>query len=157
MAKTTTSKTQKTDVAKKPTVAAAKPAVTEKVETVAEVKTDATTVEKAESQEDSKPAVTEKVETVAEVKTDATTVEKAESQEDSKPAVTEKPEQKDESGLPFKVNSDGTVNVWSKKRAGRSVTGSTGEVITFDDEGFAKVKLEDALHFKDVPGFSFTK
>lgn len=59
MAKTTTSKTQKTDVAKKPTVAAAKPAVTEKVETVAEVKTDATTVEKAESQEDSKPAVTE--------------------------------------------------------------------------------------------------
>lgn len=127
MAKTTTSKTQKTDVAKKPTVAAAKPAVTEKVETVAEAKTDATTVEKAESQEDSKPA------------------------------VTEKPEQKDESGLPFKVNSDGTVNVWSAKRAGRSVTGSTGEVITFDDEGFAKVKLEDALHFKDVPGFSFTK
>lgn len=127
MAKTTTSKTQKTDVAKKPTVAAAKPAVTEKVETVAEAKTDATTVEKAESQEYSKPA------------------------------VTEKPEQKDESGLPFKVNSDGTVNVWSVKRAGRSVTGSTGEVITFDDEGFAKVKLEDALHFKDVPGFSFTK
>lgn len=127
MAKTTTSKTQKTDVAKKPTVAADKPAVTEKVETVAEVKTDATTVEKAESQKDSKPAVTEKV------------------------------EQKDESGLPFKVNSDGTVNVWSVKRAGRSVTGSTGEVVTFDDEGFAKVKLEDALHFKDVPGFSFTK
>lgn len=127
MAKTTTSKTQKTDVAKKPTVAAAKPAVTEKVETVAEVKTDATTVEKAESQEDSKPA------------------------------VTEKPEQNDENGLPFKVNSDGTVNVWSVKRAGCSVTGSTGEVITFDDEGFAKVKLEDALHFKDVPGFSFTK
>lgn len=127
MAKTTTSKTQKTDVAKKPTVAAAKPTVTEKVETVAEVKTDATTVEKAESQEDSKPA------------------------------VTEKPEQNDENGLPFKVNSDGTVNVWSVKRAGRSVTGSTGEVITFDDEGFAKVKLEDALHFKDVPGFSFTK
>jgi len=127
MAKTTTSKTQKTDVAKKPTVAAAKPAVTEKVESVAEAKTDATTVEKAESQEDSKPA------------------------------VTEKPEQNDENGLPFKVNSDGTVNVWSVKRAGRSVTGSTGEVITFDDEGFAKVKLEDALHFKDVPGFSFTK
>jgi hypothetical protein len=126
MEKTTTSKTQKTDVAKKPTVSADKPAVTEKVETVAEVKTDATTVEKAESQEDSKPAVTENKE-------------------------------EDKSGLPFKVNSDGTVNVWSVKRAGRSVTGSTGEVVTFDDEGFAKVKLEDALHFKDVPGFSFTK
>jgi hypothetical protein len=124
MEKTTTSKTQKTDVAKKPTVSAAKPAVTEKVETVAEAKTDATTVEKAESQEDSKPAVTENKE-------------------------------EDKSGLPFKVNSDGTVNVWSVKRAGRSVTGSTGDVITFDDKGFAKVKLEDALHFKDVPGFSF--
>lgn len=125
MAKTTTSKTQKTDVAIKPTVAA------------------------------EKPAVTEKVETVAEAKTDATTVEKAESQEAEKPAVTEKAEQKNAGGLPFKVNSDGTVNVWSEKRAGRSVTGSTGEVVTFDDKGFAKVKLEDALHFKEVPGFSF--
>ena len=125
MAKTTTSKTQKTDVAIKPTVAA------------------------------EKPAVTEKVETVAEAKTDATTVEKAESQEAEKPAVTEKTEQKNADGLPFKVNSDGTVNVWSEKRAGRSVTGSTGEVVTFDDKGFAKVKLEDALHFKEVPGFSF--
>lgn len=124
MEKTTTSKTQKTDVAKKPTVSAAKPAVTEKVETVAEAKTDATTVEKAESQEAKKTAVTENKE-------------------------------EDKSGLPFKVNSDGTVNVWSVKRAGRSVTGSTGDVITFDDKGFAKVKLEDALHFKDVPGFSF--
>lgn len=95
MAKTTTSKTQKTDVAIKPTVAA------------------------------------------------------------EKPAVTEKTEQKNAGGLPFKVNSDGTVNVWSEKRAGRSVTGSTGEVVTFDDKGFAKVKLEDALHFKEVPGFSF--
>lgn len=99
-------------------------------------------------------AVTEKVDTVAEAKTDATTVEKAESQE-AEDAVTEKPEQNNKDGLPFKVNSDGTVNVWSEKRAGRSVTGSTGEVVTFDDKGFAKVKLEDALHFKEVPGFSF--
>jgi len=123
MARVTTSKTQKTDVATKPTVAA-------------------------------ENAVTEKVDTVAEAKTDATTVEKAESQE-AENAVTEKPEQNNKDGLPFKVNSDGTVNVWSEKRAGRSVTGSTGEVVTFDDKGFAKVKLEDALHFKEVPGFSF--
>lgn len=123
MARVTTSKTQKTDVATKPTVAA-------------------------------ENAVTEKVDAVAEAKTDATTVEKAESQE-AENAVTEKPEQNNKDGLPFKVNSDGTVNVWSEKRAGRSVTGSTGEVVTFDDKGFAKVKLEDALHFKEVPGFSF--
>ena len=72
-----------------------------------------------------------------------------------KPAVTAKKEEENKDGLPFRVNSDGTVNVWSEKRAGRSVTGSTGEVVTFDDKGFAKVKLEDALHFKDIPGFSF--
>ena len=123
MARVTTSKTQKTDVAK-PSTVAAENAVTEKVDAVAEAKTDATTEEKAESQE-------------------------------AENAVTEKPEQNNKDGLPFKVNSDGTVNVWSEKRAGRSVTGSTGEVVTFDDKGFAKVKLEDALHFKEVPGFSF--
>lgn len=95
MARTATSKTQKTDVAKKPTVAA------------------------------------------------------------EKTAVTEKAEQKNADGLPFKVDSDGTVNVWSVKRAGRKVTGSTGDVITFDEKGFAKVKLEDARRFKEVQGFSF--
>ena len=99
-----------------------------------------------------KSAATEKGTTVAEVKTDATTVE--EPQEEKK-VVAEKTEGKDTNGLPFKVNSDGTVNVWSVQRAGRAVTGSTGEVVTFDEKGFAKVKLEDALHFKNVPGFSF--
>ena len=70
--------------------------------------------------------------------------------------TTEKEVKKtDGNGLPFNVNPDGTVEVWSKKRAGRSVIGASGEVITFDDKGFAKVKLEDALHFKEVPGFSF--
>ena len=58
-------------------------------------------------------------------------------------------------GLPFEVDSDGMVNVWSAKRAGRAVVGSTGEVVSFDEKGFAKVRLEDALHFKEVPGFSF--
>lgn len=95
-------------------------------------------------------AVTEKVDTVAEAKTDATTVDNAKPQEAEKEAEAEK-----SNGLPFKVNPDGTVNIWSIQRAGRAVTGSTGEVVTFDDKGFAKVKLEDALHFKEVPGFSF--
>ena len=95
-------------------------------------------------------AVTEKVDTVAEAKTDATTVDNAKPQEAEKKAEAEK-----SNGLPFKVNPDGTVNIWSVQRAGRAVTGSTGEVVTFDDKGFAKVKLEDALHFKEVPGFSF--
>lgn len=64
-------------------------------------------------------------------------------------------EKTENGGFPFKTNEDGTVNVWSAKRAGRSVFGSTGEVVTFDEKGFARVKVEDALHFKEVPGFSF--
>ena len=60
-------------------------------------------------------------------------------------------------GFPFKVNEDGTVNIWSAKRAGRAVTGATGDIVKFDEKGFAKVKLDDALHFKDVPGFSFSE
>lgn len=58
------------------------------------------------------------------------------------------------SGLPFTVK-DGLVIVVSVKRAGKSVIGSSGDVIKFDDKGVATVKLEDALHFQKIPGFEF--
>lgn len=58
-------------------------------------------------------------------------------------------------GFRFNVSSDGLVEVISEKRAGKSVTGATGDIITFDDKGYAKVKLEDAAHFSQIPGFSF--
>ena len=58
-------------------------------------------------------------------------------------------------GFRFNVSADGLVEVISEKRAGKSVTGATGDIITFDDKGYAKVKLEDAVHFSQVPGFSF--
>ena len=60
-----------------------------------------------------------------------------------------------ESGLPFTVGSDGLVEVVSIKRAGKSVCGTTGEIVTFDENGKAKVSIEDALHFQQVPGFDF--
>ena len=66
-----------------------------------------------------------------------------------------KQEPKTGTGFKFNVSSDGFVEVISEKRAGKSVTGATGEIITFDDKGYAKVKLEDAVHFSQVPGFSF--
>lgn len=66
-----------------------------------------------------------------------------------------KQEPKTDTGFQFNVSSDGFVEVISEKRAGKSVTGVTGEIITFDDKGYAKVKLEDAIHFSQVPGFSF--
>ena len=66
-----------------------------------------------------------------------------------------KQEPKTGTGFQFNVSSDGFVEVISEKRAGKSVTGATGEIITFDDKGYAKVKLEDAMHFSQVPGFSF--
>ena len=58
-------------------------------------------------------------------------------------------------GFQFNISPDGLVEVISEKRAGKSVTGATGDIITFDDKGYAKVKLEDAVHFSQVPGFSF--
>ena len=66
-----------------------------------------------------------------------------------------KQEPKTGTGFQFNVSSDGFVEVISEKRAGKSVTGATGDIITFDDKGYAKVKLEDAIHFSQVPGFSF--
>lgn len=96
-----------------------------------------------------KTAATDKV---AETKTTVNeTVKKPETQ-----VVKQTEKEKNTGGLPFSINSDGTVNVWSTQRAGRSVTGSTGEVVTFDNKGFAVVKLEDALYFLKVAGFSFS-
>lgn len=66
-----------------------------------------------------------------------------------------KQEPKTGTGFQFNVSPDGLVEVISEKRAGKSVTGATGDIITFDDKGYAKVKLEDAVHFSQVPGFSF--
>lgn len=48
---------------------------------------------------------------------------------------------------------DGLVEVISKCRAGKAVYGTTGEIVRFDKDGRALVKLEDALHFKKIPGF----
>lgn len=58
-------------------------------------------------------------------------------------------------GFRFNVSADGLVEVISERRAGKSVTGATGDIITFDNKGIAKVKLEDAVHFSHAPGFSF--
>lgn len=62
--------------------------------------------------------------------------------------------EENKSGLPFTVK-DGLVEVVSKKRAGKSVYGATGKIVTFDADGKATVELADALHFKNVPGFEF--
>ena len=75
--------------------------------------------------------------------------------DDDDPEKVKQQEPKTGTGFKFNVSSDGFVEVISEKRAGKSVTGATGEIITFDDKGYAKVKLEDAIHFSQVPGFSF--
>ena len=78
-----------------------------------------------------------------------------ETDDDDDPEKVKQQEPKTGTGFQFNVSSDGFVEVISKKRAGKSVTGATGDIITFDDKGYAKVKLEDAVHFSQVPGFSF--
>ena len=75
--------------------------------------------------------------------------------DDDDPEKVKQQEPKTGTGFQFNVSSDGFVEVISEKRAGKAVTGATGEIITFDDKGYAKVKLEDAMHFSQVPGFSF--
>ena len=53
----------------------------------------------------------------------------------------------------IKTDSDGLVCVVSKKRAGKSVIGTTGDIVTFDKDGIAKCKKEDAEHFLKIPDF----
>jgi hypothetical protein len=119
-------------------------------------------VEKPKAAESPKATAAEKVSTAtmakdetekAEVKTESVKEEvKAETQE-----AETKNEEKDESksGLPFSVGSDGLVTVMSEKRAGKSVIGVTGDVVTFDKDGIAKARVEDALHFQRIPDFTF--
>ena len=130
MAKTVTSKNQKTVVADKSTVAATQEAVA--TEEVAAMENGTVDVEAQE--------------------VEATTTETTE-------IIGTDPDGTDagntESGLPFTVGSDGLVEVVSIKRAGKSVCGTTGEIVTFDENGKAKVSIEDALHFQQVPGFDF--
>lgn len=130
MAKTVTSKNQKTVVADNSTVAATQEAVA--------------TEEVAAMENGTVDAEAQKVE--------ATTTETTE-------IIGTDPDGADagntESGLPFTVGSDGLVEVVSIKRAGKSVCGTTGEIVTFDENGKAKVSIEDALHFQQVPGFDF--
>mgnify|MGYP001746170945 FL=1 len=130
MAKTVTSKNQKTVVADNSTVAATQEAVA--TEEVAAMENGTVDVEAQE--------------------VEATTTETTE-------IIGTDPDGTDagntESGLPFTVGSDGLVEVVSIKRAGKSVCGTTGEIVTFDENGKAKVSIEDALHFQQVPGFDF--
>ena len=130
MAKTVTSKNQKTVVADNSTVATTQEAVA--------------TEEVAAMENGTVDAEAQKIE--------ATTTETTE-------IIDTDPDKTDggntESGLPFTVGSDGLVEVVSTKRAGKSVCGTTGEIVTFDENGKAKVSIEDALHFQQVPGFEF--
>jgi hypothetical protein len=139
MAKTVTSKNQKTVVADNSTVAATQEAVA--TEEVAAMENGTVDVEAQ--------------------KVEATTTETTEiigTDPDGADGETN-PDGADagntESGLPFTVGSDGLVEVVSIKRAGKSVCGTTGEIVTFDENGKAKVSIEDALHFQQIPGFEF--
>ena len=114
---------------------------------------------------DSKEVATEKTGKATEkVETSVTESKKEEVAEVAKVEETKttetKPEEKKtelkvEGKTPFKIGSDGLVEVLSEKRAGKTVVGTTGDIITFDEKGIAKVKIEDALHFAKIPGFSF--
>lgn len=52
---------------------------------------------------------------------------------------------------------DKVYNVENKDLAGRSVYGTTGELITFDENGKTKAGMKDAEHFSRIPGFVITE
>ena len=114
---------------------------------------------KAVSAKDNKtadmPKVAVEVKAAATEKADKTAEKNRGSENEPQKGVKEtaKAESKDEK--PFKIGEDGLVEVFSENRKGKSVYGTTGEIVTFDEKGIAKVKIEDALHFAKVPGFSF--
>ena len=148
MAKTVTSKNQKTVVADNSTVAATQEAVA--------------TEEVAAMENGTVDAEAQKVEATTTETTEIIGTDPDETDGETDPDETDgetDPDETDggntESGLPFTVGSDGLVEVVSIKRAGKSVCGTTGEIVTFDENGKAKVSIEDALHFQQVPGFDF--
>lgn len=139
MAKTVTSKNQKTVVADNSTVAATQEAVA--TEEVAAMENGTVDVE------------AQKVEATTTETTEIIGTDPDGADGETNPDGTDAGNT--ESGLPFTVGSDGLVEVVSIKRAGKSVCGTTGEIVTFDENGKAKVSIEDALHFQQVPGFEF--
>ena len=139
MAKTVTSKNQKTVVADNSTVAATQEAVA--TEEVAAMENGTVDVE-AQKVEATTTETTEIIGTDPDGADGETNLDGADAGNT-------------ESGLPFTVGSDGLVEVVSIKRAGKSVCGTTGEIVTFDENGKAKVSIEDALHFQQIPGFEF--
>lgn len=139
MAKTVTSKNQKTVVADNSTVAATQEAVA--------------TEEVAAMENGTVDAEAQKVEATTTETTEIIGTDPDETDGETDPDETDGGNT--ESGLPFTVGSDGLVEAVSIKRAGKSVCGTTGEIVTFDENGKAKVSIEDALHFQQVPGFDF--
>ena len=139
MAKTVTSKNQKTVVADNSTVADTQEAVA--------------TEEVAAMENGTVDAEAQKVEATTTETTEIIGTDPDETDGETDPDETDGGNT--ESGLPFTVGSDGLVEVVSIKRAGKSVCGTTGEIVTFDENGKAKVSIEDALHFQQVPGFDF--
>ena len=73
--------------------------------------------------------------------------------ETEKTDVSVSAEQTENKPQEIKTDSDGLVCVVSKKRAGKSVIGTTGDIVTFDKDGIAKCKKEDAEHFLKIPDF----
>ena len=139
MAKTVTSKNQKTVVADNSTVATIQEAVA--------------TEEVAAMENETVDAEAQKVEATTTETTKIIGTDPDETDGETDPDETDGGNT--ESGLPFTVGSDGLVEVVSIKRAGKSVCGTTGEIVTFDENGKAKVSIKDALHFQQVPGFEF--
>lgn len=50
-----------------------------------------------------------------------------------------------------------TYTVVNKEMAGRKISATSGAIITFDENGKAKVGLKDAEHLSRIPGYSVSE
>ncbi|MCQ2086596.1 MAG: hypothetical protein MJZ37_00770 [Bacilli bacterium] len=50
-----------------------------------------------------------------------------------------------------------TFTVVNKEMAGRKISASSGAIITFDENGKAKVGMKDAEHLSRIPGYSVSE
>lgn len=100
------------------------------------------------------------VSTDSEVKTTGPVEQgKPEVKEETTAAETPKEEPKEEKAEAAEpmVFAEKTYTVTNKDKAGKKITGSSGTVIVFDENGIAKVGMKDAEHLSRVPGYSVTE
>lgn len=114
----------------------------------------------AKTKANSTPSLNENEKIKDGVKTDDSEIvsENKEIKEETEKESEEEKEQKTKNKKEYKFSDEDDVKIISKKRAGKSITGNSLNVITFDENGMATCKGFEARYLLDSGlGFSLAK